>query len=470
MERTVVEIEKLGPIHRPSRMTFGPRSLRLLYGPPGSGKTYTARLLYGIPLAPKAAAHSGDSCSTQWSWDKLVEAVFTEVYGADAPSLLRSARFTVSSGDVSLTLRDGRANARYNEATLREEYARHRPVVEEARATASELLEHSGQNSGVAELMEESKWLFLLSFLSRLYSSIIDYDFTGVQLCRAKEATETGILAAFEPANVVYAGHGRAFLLMMHNVLSAAPIKLGADARRILGYPPFRALYMPLLEIIEELLLSTRESLLASKLYKLDPVLEKLASTLLLQGDIGSAPERRGLVYKRQGVSVYLYSSPGAVTEVAVPLIALYRLARGGRLRGVLFVEEPEAQLHPQLQRAMAWLLLYLSGRGLTVISTTHSDFLAVEIKIAVRAARLGAKAVQRVLAETLGTRLGLDEADVLAKAVRAADTRLVVFDGEGFREEPVSVLEKGVPEITSVVEDQVHALEIIGELEDEQH
>ena len=66
-----------------------------------------------------------------------------------------------------------------------------------------------------------------------------------------------------------------------------------------------------------------------------------------------------------------LYVTSGVVTEV-VPIDIIIRYTDSK----VVFYEEPEISMHPQLQQQMARLLIRLANSGIMVFVTTHSDII----------------------------------------------------------------------------------------------
>jgi predicted ATPase len=87
------------------------------------------------------------------------------------------------------------------------------------------------------------------------------------------------------------------------------------------------------------------------------------------------------------------------VQELSPVVLYLRHVLRESDL---LLVEEPEAHLHPQAQRALARAMVWLVNRGLRICMTTHSDFLVEQINNAVAAHRIGQDAVKLGIASTL--------------------------------------------------------------------
>lgn len=74
------------------------------------------------------------------------------------------------------------------------------------------------------------------------------------------------------------------------------------------------------------------------------------------------------------------------ISEISALIIALkYRLNPDDYLT----IDEPEAHLHPEMQIAIASLLVDLASRGLTLTVTTHSDYFVEQINNAIRASAL---------------------------------------------------------------------------------
>jgi len=79
----------------------------------------------------------------------------------------------------------------------------------------------------------------------------------------------------------------------------------------------------------------------------------------------------------QNGEEIPLNLLSSGVTELLPILLYIkYRMKRGD----LLIIEEPEAHLHPGMQRVMAKLITKLIRFGVSVIITTHSDFLLSQL------------------------------------------------------------------------------------------
>ena len=107
-----------------------------------------------------------------------------------------------------------------------------------------------------------------------------------------------------------------------------------------------------------------------------------------------------------------LHMSSSVVTEVAPLLMAF----RDKEKRSVYFIEEPEAHLHPELQKKMAQLLIRMVNGGKSVFITTHSDTIIQHIN--------NMQMLRRSESEELRTKYGYKKEDLLA----AEDVRLYQF------------------------------------------
>jgi predicted ATPase len=95
--------------------------------------------------------------------------------------------------------------------------------------------------------------------------------------------------------------------------------------------------------------------------------------------DIKASDEYRypDILFNSQGTTMPLHGVSSTVSELAPLILYLKYLVRSGN---VLIIEEPEAHLHLQNQRILAKYLVRLIRRGITLILTTHSDFLIEQL------------------------------------------------------------------------------------------
>ena len=78
---------------------------------------------------------------------------------------------------------------------------------------------------------------------------------------------------------------------------------------------------------------------------------------------------------KETDINLPMYLSSGVITEMA-PLVLMLQY----QPFEILFMEEPEISLHPQLQQKIAQVLIRLSNEGLPLFITTHSDVVLQQI------------------------------------------------------------------------------------------
>jgi predicted ATPase len=174
---------------------------------------------------------------------------------------------------------------------------------------------------------------------------------------------------------------------------------------------------------------------LAEWLYKNRGVLEDLR---LLLGELGVTPRPvlRAGVYEVEVCSWTGKCAPISMTPSGVREVLSVALALVYPEHINIFVEEPEAHLHPRALRHLAGLIARAVNNGKRVLVTTHSDYLIGYINNLIVASRLP----QDKLVE-LGYRRNevLEPEQVAAYLVKAIGDKAVV--------EPIEITEDGVSE-----------------------
>lgn len=112
----------------------------------------------------------------------------------------------------------------------------------------------------------------------------------------------------------------------------------------------------------------------------------------------------------------------------------------------VLMIDEPELNLHPANQRAVARLLARLVNAGIRVVCSTHSDYIVREINSLIMLSRPHPKR------EELMKRFGYDEEELL----KPEQVGAYLFDHNHFEAMPITD-DEGI--IASTFDEQIHQL-----------
>lgn len=92
--------------------------------------------------------------------------------------------------------------------------------------------------------------------------------------------------------------------------------------------------------------------------------------------------EDQGMVFSPEGTHGLILNAKDASSSVR-SLFLLDQYVRYAAERGdVLFIDEPETNLHPQKQRQLARFVAKLVNKGINVFVTTHSDYFIREINV----------------------------------------------------------------------------------------
>jgi len=173
-----------------------------------------------------------------------------------------------------------------------------------------------------------------------------------------------GVLA--DRGNPVFLPASRTGFMLLYRSLAQ---RLVGDALVKTGAARPRApdLTRPAVDFVE-LLMNLRPDTLGAYPEEAALLEQALGGRLSVQSDIGQNEVRYEHTPGEPSLPMQLSSS--LVTELA-PLVLTLRHVSGYR---VLIIEEPEAHLHPHIQRALAQVIVRLVRKGLYVWITTHSE------------------------------------------------------------------------------------------------
>ncbi len=123
--------------------------------------------------------------------------------------------------------------------------------------------------------------------------------------------------------------------------------------------------------------------------------------------DINALPGKEVVYVPEGGTEGIPFRAVSAVVTELSPLILLLKYKEN---LDVLFYEEPEMCLHPQLQQKMAKVICHLVNKGLEMAITTHSDIILQHVNNMIRLS-------EREDREKICGRLGYTEDDLLPAA-----------------------------------------------------
>lgn len=142
---------------------------------------------------------------------------------------------------------------------------------------------------------------------------------------------------------------------------------------------------------------------------KLNPIAEKLEKLLEIEVKYNHQNSKIEVIDKKNNITFDLSEASSMLSEIS-PLILHIRsimgvpqsdstMTRVGKDRSenegkILFIEEPEAHLHPKVQVEMMKIFVELAKSGVKVVMTTHSDFMMNELSNALLSKEIDAKKV----------------------------------------------------------------------------
>ena len=114
----------------------------------------------------------------------------------------------------------------------------------------------------------------------------------------------------------------------------------------------------------------------------------------VIEGSVIFDDFQKKLKYKsnRTGLVSELHEASSMIAEIS-PLVAYLKFILPKK-NSILFIEEPEAHLHPKVQVEMMKVFVDLAKSGVKVVMTTHSDFMMNELSNSLLAKEIDAEKV----------------------------------------------------------------------------
>ena len=240
--------------------------------------------------------------------------------------------------------------------------------------------------------------------------------------------------------------------------------------------PPFRSLLETLPQPIKDFAIQLESSTsftvpsLIEYLKQFDEDIAKIVANVL-GGDVKvSVDKERGarILYtpKSIGLELELFNSSAMVANIASMLLSLHMVRPGT----MLFVEEPESQLHPEAQRVLAWVIALLASHNIRVVVTTHSDYMLTELAAIDRLKHIDEEKALSAVKALLSKYLGDEEIKNVFNKVKKISIAFYYFNtgGEPQRIDSSRVLVE-IPSMTEQIMKQLEALRAIEAEDNEQ-
>ncbi len=366
-----LELEGLGPLVRAS---IDVRPLTVFIGPNGSGKSYTAMLLYALYKGILAKdiirdyriykTYSGHEDYYSFAYKSVkkllkkdVEEGLKMVFGGlgDIVNVVsRGMRIKVSIGDIEYIIRL-----------------------------------NNKERIKIEEFPSEDKFFFLLDERNKSLKIIRRGRISQAEKLRRLEMVSRNILMPFR---MVYLPASRSGLIHGHRMIASTIIEAASRLPLLdRGLPRLPAIVA---DFIAELI-SIPDRIRSSEYYieyssrgsrKIKRQIVEFLEKEIIKGNI-TISEDKEFMYESNDISIPVVKAASGIAELA-PLVLYLKHGIIGRGDMVIF-EEPEAHLHPDLQRKIARLLAMLVRNGVRVVITTHSDILLEEFNILMRLERL---------------------------------------------------------------------------------
>jgi len=163
------------------------------------------------------------------------------------------------------------------------------------------------------------------------------------------------------------------------------------------------------------------------------PLLEELGVTIDVRFESGVY---NIYVKSRSNKVMPIAMAPSGVREAITVALALFMVDPIELMPVSIFIEEPEAHLHPGAQRLLARIISRAVNMGKNVVVTTHSDYLITALNNLIALSQLPKRRLKR---------LGYTEKEVLPPESVAA--YLVRAEGDEAVVEKLQVTGEGIPE-----------------------
>jgi AAA domain, putative AbiEii toxin, Type IV TA system/AAA ATPase domain len=369
--RWKIEVEGLGKIeHADVEM----RPLTLFVGENNSGKSYLASLLWGLiatqmELSPpngevlekceeRISAHIAEG-KAHAAWDltseevQLFERLFSAALEENRTKLVKRVFKSDSLSAKSISFRNLACSEKMRfEWTLSGASRTNNLLVCDEIAGKDSRIQTAFRSADLAEVRQVSRSMLMRRVVfGRLNRLFVDFDETYASVDPIYlPASRTGFMQLYKAfvRGVVRGGLGR-----------------GGESDPA-NMPDLTAPVLHFVDLLAFGLSSKREGKYATEANFLESA---------LQGHINLAAGAVGVndyQYLPEGAktSIPMALSSSLVTEIA-PIILVLRHLSGFP---VLILEEPEAHLHPKLQRRLAQVVVRLVRKGLYVWITTHSE------------------------------------------------------------------------------------------------